>query len=188
MNKIFQIISQYETRSNVTAAEIDARRAEAFLLTGPVFTRVQKELFSITIERTFSIAVRAGIMPPAPAEIQGQAINLQYVSMLEISQNAAKAASIERTMNAALQMMGVDPSIGDNVDFDYGFSASSALLNNPPKLIRSPIQLSQIRQQRAQQAQQAQQAEMAEKLAAGAKNLGAAHASLGLQQGQGMAA
>lgn len=176
-NDVFQVISQYETRSNITASEIDARRAEAFLMIGPVYERVQKELFSKAIERTFAIAARAGIIPPAPAEIRGQQMNVEYVSMLEISQNAAKAAGIERTMNTALQMMGVDPAVGDNVDFDYGLSKSSSLLNNDPKLIRSPEQLAQIRQQRQQQAEQQQQAAMAEQLSAGAKNLGQAHAA-----------
>ena len=184
-NDIFQTISQYETRSNVTAAEIDARRAEAFLMIGPVYERVQKELFSIAIERVFAMAARAGIIPPAPREIQGHAINVEYVSMLEISQNAAKAASVERTMSSALQMMGVDPSIGDNVDFDFGFEYTSAMLNNPPKLIRSPDELAQIRQQRQQQAEAQQKAAMAEQLAAGAKNLGQAHAAF---QGAGPAA
>lgn len=170
-NDIFQTISQYETRSNVTAAEIDARKAEAFLMIGPVYQRLQKQL-SVMIERTFAIASRAGILPPAPPEIQGQMMNIQYVSMLEISQNAAKAAGIERVMDKALQMMGIDPQIGDNVDFDFGFEELSGLLNNTPKLIRSPDQLAAIRQQRAQQAQQAQQAAMAEQLSKGAKNLG----------------
>jgi hypothetical protein len=173
-NDIFQTISQYETRSNVTAAEIDARKAEAFLMIGPVYTRTQKELFATLIERTFMNAARAGIFPKAPREIAGANINVEYVSMLEISQNAAKAASIERTMSTALQMMGVDPAIGDNVDFDYGLSKSSALLNNDPKLIRSPIQLAKIRAQRQQQQAQQQQAAMAEQLSAGAKNLGSA--------------
>lgn len=176
-NDIFQTISQYETRSNVTAAEIDARRAEAFLMIGPVYERVQKELFSVAINRVFAMANRAGIIPPAPREIQGQLINIEYVSMLEISQNAAKAGTIERTMSSALQMMGVDPSIGDNVDFDYGFEASSALLNNPPKLIRSKKQLDQIRAARQQQQEQQQKAALAEQLSAGAKNLGQANAA-----------
>jgi len=47
----------------------------------------------------------------------------------------------------------------------------SSLLNNDPKMIRSPEALATIRQQRAQQQAQAQQAEMAEKMAAGAKTL-----------------
>lgn len=174
---VFQVISQYETRSNVTASEIDARRAEAFLMIGPVYNRVQKELFSKVIARTFAIAARAGIIPPAPPEIRGRDMNIEYVSMLELSQNAAKAASIERIMNNALQMMGVDPAIGDNIDFDYGIDKSSYLLGNDPKLIRSPEELAQIRQQRQQQAAQQQQAAMAEQLSAGAKNLGQAHAA-----------
>lgn len=176
-NDIFQTISQYETRSNVTASEIDARRAEAFLMIGPVYERVQKELFSIGIERVFAIAARAGIIPPAPPEIQGKNINIEYVSMLEISQNAAKAGTIERTMSSALQMMGVDPGIGDIIDFDYGMMASSALLNNPPKLIRSPDEVAQIRQQRQQQQEQQQKAALAEQYSAGAKNLGQATAA-----------
>lgn len=187
-NDVFQVISQYQTRSNVTAAEIDARRAEAFLMIGPVFTRVQKELFTIAIERVFAMAVRAGIIPPAPPQIHGMMMNIQYVSMLEISQDAAKAASIERTMNAALQMMGVNPEIGDNVDFDYGIEKSSALLHNDPKLIRSPDQLAAIRQQRQQQMQAQQQAAMAEQLSAGAKNMGQAKqafASAGGSEGGG---
>lgn len=175
---VFQVISQYETRSNITAAEIDARRAEAFLMIGPVYERVQKELFSLCIERTWGIAARAGIMPPAPAEIQGQNINIEYVSMLEITQNAAKAAQIERTMSSTLQMMGVDPAMGDNVDFDYGIEKSSALLNNDPKLIRSPDAVANIRARREQQAQAQQQAALAEQLSAGAKNLGQAHSMM----------
>lgn len=177
-NDIFQTISQYETRSNITATEIDARRAEAFLMIGPVFERIQKELFSVAIERVFAIAARAGILPPAPQEIQGLNMNVEYVSMLELTQNAAKAATVERTMNAAMQMMGVRPDIGDNVDFDYGIEKTSSLLGNDPKLIRSPEALMQIRQQREQQAQAQQQAAMAEQLSAGAKNLGQAHAAI----------
>lgn len=172
-NDVFQTISQFETRSNVTAAEIDARKAEAFLMIGPVYQRLQKQL-SVMIERTFAIASRARILPPAPRKIQGQMLTIGYVSMLEISQNAAKAAGIERIMDKALQMMGVDPAIGDNIDFDYGFDKVSSLLNNDPKLIRSPKELATIRQNREQQAARQQQAAEAEQLAAGAKNLGQA--------------
>jgi len=170
-NDIFQTITQYETRSNVSATEIDARRAEAFLMIGPVFERLQQELFAAAITRTFGIAHRAGIFPPAPAEIAGHGLDIQFVSMLEMSQDAAKAANIERIMNSAMTMMGVDPAIGDNVDFDYGLDQTSALLHNPPRLIRSPGQLATIRANRQAQAEQQQKAAQAEQLSAGAKNL-----------------
>ncbi len=170
-NDIFKTISQYETRSNVSATEIDARRAEAFLMIGPVYERLQQEGFAKFIERTFGIAQRAGIIPPAPAEIQGHGLDIQFVSMLELSQDAAKAANIERIMNTALQLSGVDPAAADVVDIDYGVTKISSLLNNDPKLIRSPEQLAQIRANRQAQAQQQQKAAMAEQLSKGAKNL-----------------
>lgn len=169
---LFQTISQFETRSNVSATEIDARRAESLVMLGPVLERLQTELLSPTIERTFACADRAGILPPPPPEIAGAAIRIEYKSMLEQAQSAAAGAGIERIFAVMGNLAGIDPGVVDNVDIDYGLDKLSSLLNNDPKLIRSPEQLAQIRAQRAQQAQQQQQAEMAEKLAAGAKNLG----------------
>jgi len=59
----------------------------------------------------------------------------------------------------------------DNIDIDFALDKYSSLMNNDPRLIRSPEQLQQIRAQRQQQQAMAQQAEMAEKMAAGAKTL-----------------
>jgi hypothetical protein len=94
--------------------------------------------------------------------------------MLELAQDAAQMAGIERIMQMVGQLEGVRPEAIDVVDTDYGIMKASHLLNNDPKLIRSPAALDQIRQQRQQaQAaqQQAAQADAAQKLSAGAKNL-----------------
>lgn len=168
-NDVFQVISQYQTRSNVTAMEIDARRAEGFLSLGPVFTRLQTEFFGKDIERVFGIANRAGLIPPAPPEIQGHGLNIKYMSMLEIAQSAASSSGIERLFQIVGNMAGIDPAVLDNVDVDYGIDKMSSLLNNDPKLIRSPDALQGIRQRREQQQEQAQRAAQAEQLAKSAK-------------------
>lgn len=168
---LFQTISQFETRSNVSATEIDARRAESLVMLGPVLERLQTELLSPVIERTFAIAARAGILPPPPPEIQGNHIKIEYSSMLEQAQSAAASAGIERIFAVMGNLAGIDPAVVDNVDIDYGLDKMSSLLNNDPKLIRSPEELKQIRAMRQQQQAAQQQAEMAEKLAAGAKTL-----------------
>lgn len=168
---LFQTISQFETRSNITAVEIDARRAEGLVMLGPVFERLQTELLSPTIERVFAVAARAGIIPPAPEAVQGAPIRIEYSSMLEQAQSAASASGIERVFGLVGQLAGIDPSAADNVDIDYGIDKISTLLNNDPKLIRSPEQLAMIRQQRAKAQQAQEQAELAEKMAAGAKTL-----------------
>jgi len=60
----------------------------------------------------------------------------------------------------------------DNVDIDYGLDKLSHLLNNDPKLIRSPKQLAQIRQMREQREEQQRALERSKELSSAAKNLG----------------
>jgi Xaa-Pro aminopeptidase len=62
----------------------------------------------------------------------------------------------------------------DNIDTDFALQKYSNLMNNDPRMIRSPQAVEKIRKARQEQAeaqQQAAQAEQAQKLAAGAKNL-----------------
>ena len=173
-NDLFQVISQFQTRSNVSATEIDARRSEALVMLGPVLERIEYELLSPVIERTFSVMSRAGVLPRPPAEIQGANIDIEYVSMLATAQLAAATSGIERTLQLAGGLAGVDPTVMDNIDIDFTLEKYSNLMNNDPRMIRSPQQLQQIRAQRQKQQQEQEQmaaAERAEKLAAGAKNL-----------------
>jgi hypothetical protein len=171
-NDLFQTASQFETRSNVTAVEWDMRKSESLVMLGPVLERLQTELLAPAIERTFAIAARANILPPAPPEMGGQPVTITYDSMLSQAQNAARTAGVERVFALAGQLAGIDPAVMDNLDIDYGFDYMSAALGNPPKLIRSPEELAQIRQNRqAQQAAQ-EQAQRGQQLAEGAKTLG----------------
>ena len=81
-NDILRVASQYETRSNVTAVEWDLRKSESLVMLGPVLERIDNEVLKPVIERVFAIASRAGIFPPAPPEIQGKMMNIEFVSML----------------------------------------------------------------------------------------------------------
>jgi hypothetical protein len=188
-NDLFQVISQFETRSNVSATEIDARRSEALIMLGPVLERIEYELLSPIIERTFAIMSRAGILPPPPTEIRGANIDIEYVSMLTQAQLASATSGIERTLQVAGGLVGVDPSVMDNIDIDFAIEKYSTLMNNDPRLIRSPQELKKIRdarQQQQQQAQQAAQAEQAQKLAVGAKTLSETDVGGGKSALQGM--
>ncbi len=170
-NDLFQTASQYETRSNVTALEWDLRKSESLVMLGPVLERVYHEGLSVIIDRVFAIAARSGIFPDPPSQIAGKAMDIEFISMLATAQAAAASGGIERLFQIAGGLAGVDPAVMDNIDIDYGLDKYSALLNNDPKLIRSPEALAGIRQARQQQLEQQQKAEMAEKLAAGAKTL-----------------
>jgi len=176
-NDLFQPISQYETRSNITATEIDARRAEAMIMIGPALERIDNEGLKPIIERVWGIMSRQRgpngqpLLPPAPPEIAGRDVNIEFVSMLAQAQSAAESAGIERLFQIAGGLVGVVPEAMDNIDVDFALDKYSSLLNNDPRIIRSPQQLQAIRQKREQQAQAAQQAAQAEQLSAGAKTL-----------------
>lgn len=170
-NDVLMTASQYETRSNVTAVEWDMRKSESLVALGPALERIDHEALGPAIDRVFGMAMRNGILPPAPQEIQGQMINVEYVSMLQQAQQAAASGGIDRLLQLAGNLVAVKPEIMDNIDTDYALDKYSSLLNNDPKIIRSPDAVEAIRQDRAQQQAQAQQAAMAEQLSKAGKNL-----------------
>jgi hypothetical protein len=180
-NQLFQPMSQFQTRSNVTAVEVEQRRAEALLMLGPVFERLDQEALRPTIERTYAIAKRAGIIPPPPPEIAGKDIAVKFVSMLKLAQDSTDATAIQEVLAMAGQLAGVDPQIMDDVDTGTAINLYSKLRGNDPRIMRTPDAVAAIRQQRAQQQQAAQQADIAQKLSAGAGNLASAGMIPGVQ-------
>lgn len=155
-NHLFQVISQYETRSNISATEIDARRAESLVMLGPVLNRIENALGEI-VTRVFSIAARNGVLPPPPPEAGNQSVVIEFVSMLATAQRAAASSGIERLFAFSGNLAAVDPAVMDNIDIDFAVERYSALLDNDPQLIRPAEMLEQIRSNRAKQQAQAQQ-------------------------------
>jgi Bacteriophage head to tail connecting protein len=181
-NKLFMAVSSLEGDRR-TATEIDARRNEQLVMLGPVLERIYDEGIKPIIERVFSICARAHILPPPPAELQGQNINIEFISMLNQAQNAASASGIERLLGLAGNLAGVDPGVLDNIDIDFALDKYSDSLNNDPRLIRSPEDLANIRQRREKEQQLNTAAQATPGLAKAASVL----ADLGGQRGSNMA-
>jgi hypothetical protein len=170
-NDVLMTASQFETRSNVTAMEWDMRKSESMVLLGPALERIDFEVLGPTIDRVFAIASRAGILPPAPPEIQGKMINIDYISMLQQAQQAAASGGIERLLQVTGNIAALDPAILAKIDFDYTLDKYSHLLNNDPRLMRTDEAADAIRKQQAEQQAQAAQAEQAQQLAQAGQTL-----------------
>jgi len=169
-NNLFQVASQFETRSNITAVEWDMRKSESLVMLGPVLDRLRFEVLIPTIDRVWGIMSRAGILPDPPPEIAGQNVDAEFVSILQTSQQAAMAGSIERMLQMASTMAGIDPAVTDNIDFDMAFDIYAKMLATDPRIIRSPADLVSIRKQRAAQQQQQQALQSAETLSKAGAN------------------
>ncbi len=169
-NNLFQVASQFETRSNITAVEWDMRKSESLVMLGPVLDRLRFEVLIPISDRVWGIMSRAGILPPPPPEVAGQNIDVEFMSILQTSQQAAMAGSIERMLQMASTMAGIDPAVTDNIDFDMAFDVYAKMLNTDPRVIRTPADLVSIRKQRAAQQAQQQQLQTADTLAKAGAN------------------
>ena len=149
------------TNPNMTATEVAERHEEKMLMIGPVLERLSNELLYPLIETTFTHMLEAGMIPPAPPDMQGQALNVELISMLAQAQRAIGTNSVDRFVQSLGVVAGMKPEVLDNFDTDQWADTYSDMLGVDPKLIVAGPQVAMIRQARAKaQAAQAQAAAM----------------------------
>jgi hypothetical protein len=159
------------TNPNMTATEVAERHEEKMLMIGPVLERLSNELLYPLIETTFTHMLEAGLVPPAPPDMQGQSLNVELISMLAQAQSAIGTNSIDRFVNSLGVVAGLKPEVLDNFDPDQWADTYSDRLGVDPKLIVASDQVAMIRQARAKaQAAQAK-AEAMQQQSQTAKNL-----------------
>lgn len=168
-NDLFLMISQLDTVRS--ASEIDARKEEKLIMLGPVLERLENEALDPAINRVFGIMFRGGLLPPAPPEIRGGEIQVQYVSMLAEAQRATSTAGIERLLSLVGSMAAVDPQVLDKLDFDKAIDLYNSFLRNSPLLIRDDAAVAALREQRRKQQEAQQQLQVTDAAVKGAKTL-----------------
>lgn len=160
-----------DDRSGVTAREVQEKHEEKLLMLGPVLERLHDELLTPLIDITFDKMMSAGIVPPPPQELQGQAIKIEFVSVLAQAQKAVGLASLDRLLTMVGSVASVKPEVLDKLDADAAVDAYADMLGVDPQLIVPDDVVAQVRAQRAQAQQAAQAAAAAPAAAATAKSL-----------------
>ena len=158
-----------DTRSGVTATEVAERHEEKLLMLGPVLERLHNELLSPLIDMAFDYAERAGILPPAPPELEGMEIQVEFISVLAQAQRAVATQGMDRLLGAVGQLAAVKPEVIDKIDFDQVIDDYGDAYGVNPKIIVPDDQVAALRQQRAQAAQAAQSAAVAPQVVESAK-------------------
>ena len=163
--------------TTMTATEVAERHEEKLLMLGPVLERLHNEILDPLIEMAFVRMVEAGIVPPAPQEMQGMELNVEFVSMLAQAQRAIATNSVDRFVGNLGAVAQLKPEVLDKLDADRWADAYADMLGIDPELIVPGEQVALIRQQRAEAQQQQAQAEQMAQSAAAAKDLAAADTS-----------
>ena len=125
----------------------------------------QVEILEPMIERVFGIALRQGRFPPAPPELRGATLAVEYVSPVQRSQRLSEVRSIVETLTIVQGMAEADPSVADNIDLDEATRLIVRGHGAPPSILRSDRKVREIR---AAQAKLAAENQMREDVVAGA--------------------
>lgn len=177
---LFRMFDGLGPQGQRTATEVLERRQEKMVLLGPVVERQHAEELGPLIENTFATMVQAGIVPPPPPEMQGQPLQVEYVSVLARAQRAAEAGVADRFV----QTLGVVAASGkadvlDKLDSDTWADWYADRVGLPPELLVTGDKLAFVRESRAQQQAALQQSAMANQAADTAHKLGATPADGG---------
>lgn len=161
-------VKLFESLSNITKQmtipEIQRRIAENMQMVGPAVGRMTGTLRNVLF-RTYAIAQRAGKLPPAPKELQGQELEIMFLSPLAKAQRASEMTGIGAYMQAAEGIAQFKPEVVDGVDADRLLHIIGELNGIDPTIEVDKKKIDQIRQGRAQQQAQMQKLVMAEQAA-----------------------
>lgn len=163
-------------KTGITATEINARQEEKLIL-GSVLEQLNQDVYDPLIDLTFDYMVRQGQVPPPPRELQGQALKVEYVSILHQSMKVAGLSSIDRLTSYVGGLAGLHPDVVDKFDLDQAVDEYAEILGTPPRIVRPDDQVEEIRAQRAQQQQAAAQMAAMQTGAKTAKDLSGADMS-----------
>jgi len=142
----------------MTATEVLQRNEEKMRLLGPVLGRLQSELLQPLISRSFALLLRNGLLPAAPEQLQGQDIDIEYVSPLAKAQKLTDLQSMLRGFEVMMQVAEIAP-VMDYLDSDKLVQYLVEVTGIPARVIRSDDEVARIRRQQAQAAQQQQEME-----------------------------
>lgn len=164
-------LSMINDKNGMTAEEVIRRHEETITILGPFIERQNSEFLSPLVDRVWDIMSRSGMLPPAPRELSGQEIKVEYISLLAQAQKMVGTQPMEKVMALVGNMAQVSPEVLDKINTDTFVDVYAGLAGVNPKIIRTQDEVDIIRKQRVDAQQQQMAMEQAQQAANVAKNL-----------------
>lgn len=170
---LFLLLSR-TTRREITAREVEEVHEEKLLALGPVLEQLNQDLLDPLIDLTFEFMLKQGLIPPAPPELEGVKLKVEYVSIMAQAQKLIGIGAVERFASFAGNLANGVPSVLDKIDTDQMVDTYGDLVSVPPGIVRSDEEVAEIREQRQRARQAAEAEEKAVMAAKAARDLSAA--------------
>lgn len=172
-NDLFAMILNTAERGR-TATEVNELKEEKLVLLSPLLEQIHTALKQI-LDWIFYAEMEAGILPEIPQELEGEEIEIEFISTLAQTMKAQNIASMERFITFTANMaQAVDPVLikkikGENMIDDYADFA-----NIDPNQIAPNEELEALRQAQAEKQAQAEQMQALQQGSEMIKNIGGA--------------
>ncbi len=178
---------QLQTGPQMTATEVERRYELMNRVLGPTLGRLESELLSPLIIRSFNILQRNKMLPPVPEvlaeflEEQKTDLDIRYEGPLARAAKSSDLVALTRFMELVGSLAQINQQVLDKVDFDESVEIARQTTGVTPNILRDEQIVAQIREQRQKQQQMQQQIQLA---AQAAESAGKAAPALKLLQGQ----
>lgn len=171
---LFMMLQNVNTRSMPVEAVVEMKE-EKLLMLGPVLERLNDEFLDPSIDRIFNIMARKNMLPPAPPELAGQSLRVEYISVMAQAQKAVGIGSIERFVGFVGGLAQANPAALDKLNIDQAIDDYGSMVGVPATIIATSEQVAQVREERAKQQQQQQAMQTSMAAVQGAKTLSETH-------------
>lgn len=146
---LFMAVSQrVRSGGTPTALEVAELTSERMFLLGPLLVNQQRENFQRLFDRLFRLMTRRGELPPAPPEMAGHGLRVDYVSPLMLAQREAQARSVLRTYAEIAPIVAVAPQVLDLFRHDENVRRVMEQRGFPQTGVRAPAEVQALRQAR----------------------------------------
>ncbi len=164
---MWRILTDDQRNDRPTAEEVREVKEEKLQILSPMTSNIEGEHLRKALDRTFSLAERAGMLPDPPPELLDQELKVDFLSIFGQAQKAQQIPVIERVAAFVKALAELDEEVIDTLDADKFAEKYADIASLPPDLLRSPQAVQAIRQARAEK-RQAQ--ELGQAMAVGAKS------------------
>ena len=154
---LFLMLANMPPTRESTAYEIAARKEEQMLQLGPVLSNLRTELHSPLVQGLFHRMLDIGMFPPIPRELQGSALDIEYVGLLDQAQKIIGVQNMERFTSSLAAASEFKPEVLDKWNADEWADDLADRLGVPADQVVSDEKVRALRAARAAaQAAQAQ--------------------------------
>ena len=158
-----------------SAYEISELVDQQLRMMSPMLGRLESEIMVPCVQRSYDLMRRANLLPPAPPQLQGGLIEVDFVSASSRAQQASRVVAYGKWIQNISPLASFKPDIFDAVDTDVIVQDMAISLGVPASAIRSLEMMAEIRENRAQQEQAQQMAAAAEPLTKSVLNVAQAN-------------